>query len=237
MSPTAGRCLVLVYHAIGEVKRGRDPRRLAAPLSVLESHVAWLGRRGYRFLSVDQLADGVDQAKSVALTFDDGFADALTLTAPALERLGVPGSFFVAPGLCGCQHPDVSGPEGRLMTTDEVCRLHRLGFTIGAHSLSHPDLRVLDDPALQEEVAGSKRAVESLTGDRCRSFAYPYGVYDARVKRTVEDAGFDLAFTWSPGRWDPFAAPRLPAPVRDGGVRLQLKLAASLRARRCFPAF
>ena len=36
--------------------------------------------------------------RSVALTFDDGYADNLTLAVPLLERLALPATFFLVPG-------------------------------------------------------------------------------------------------------------------------------------------
>ena len=64
-----------------------------------------------------------------------------------------------------------------------------------------------------------------MTGSRCRTLAYPFGAVDARVERAARAAGYELAFTWSGGRFRPTASPRLPAPVRAGGARPVTKLA------------
>jgi peptidoglycan/xylan/chitin deacetylase (PgdA/CDA1 family) len=38
-------------------------------------------------------------ARAVAVTFDDGYRDNVTLAVPVLERLGLPATFFLVPGL------------------------------------------------------------------------------------------------------------------------------------------
>ena len=54
---------------------------------------------GYRVLPVAELvaaaAAGSLEGRSVALTFDDGYLDALTSAAPILESFGFPATFFI----------------------------------------------------------------------------------------------------------------------------------------------
>ena len=130
------------------------------------------------------------------------------------------------------QHPEVAGEQGRLLDEAEARALAESGMELGSHSLTHPDLRKLDDDALEHEVRASKIAVESLTGRPCRTFAYPYGLYDERVTRAVEAAGYELAFAWLPGPWLLLEAPRLPAPPRHGAFRLAVKLLGVRRPGR-----
>ncbi len=103
---------------------------------------------------------------------------------------------------------------------------------LGSHTLSHPDLRALDDAELEHELVGSKQAIEELTGEPCPTLAYPYGIYDERVVRAAGEAGYELAFGWLPGAWRPLEAPRLPAPPRHGAHRLSLKLLGIRRPGR-----
>ena len=233
MRPNLRRPVVLAYHGVGDVGEGDDPSRLVVSPGHLEAHVRLLRSGRYRFVAAGELAvDGPPPPGTAVLTFDDGWRSSLTVARPLLERLGVRGTFFVCPGLWGRQHPDVTGEAGRLLEEDEARRLHEAGMELGSHTLTHPDLRLLDDDELRRELEGSKRAVEELTGDPCRLLAYPYGLFDERVERAVAAAGYELAFAWLPGPWRPLAVPRLPGPPRNGAGRLALKLLGVRRRRR-----
>ena len=60
----------------------------------------------------------------------------------------------------------------------------------------------------------SKLALEDALGQRVSAFCYPYGAYDARVRKVVQDAGFDVAFTVDLGGVkvgdDPYRLKRVP---------------------------
>ena len=199
----------------------------------LESQVRWLRRLGYRFLTANELLDeyggGAPEPRTAVLTFDDGWLDALTVTGPLLARLGVRATFYVCPGQWGAQHEYVPGAAGRLLDAGQAGELAERGMELGSHTLHHVDLRLADGDQLARELAGSKAAVEAVTGAPCRTLAYPYGFHDARVRAAAAAAGYELAWAWEEGPWDPFAAPRLPAPPRAGGPGLVLKLAGARR--------
>ena len=222
---------VLVYHGVAEPNGGDTSRLLTAPRNV-EAHIRFLQGRGYRFLTAEELLDRPPPGRTAVLTFDDGFRNWVTTAQPLLERLGVRGTFYVCPGRYRMQHPEVAGENGRLLDEAEARALAESGMELGSHSLTHPDLRGLDDRALEREVRESKAAVEEVTGRPCRTFAYPYGLYDERVTQAVEAAGYELAFTWLPGPWHPLQAPRLPAPPRNGAFRLAVKLLGVRRPGR-----
>lgn len=224
------RPVALAYHGVRDVTDVEDPRRLVVSPSRLEAHVRFLRRAGYRFGAAEELlAGGGLRPGTAVLTFDDGFADWPEIAAPLLARLGAHATFYVCPGLWNGQHPDVSGDAGALVGEEGVRTLLDAGMEIGSHTLSHPDLRLLDDAALATELRDSKAALEEIQGRPCRTFAYPYGLHDDRVVAAVGAAGYELAWAWQPGPWRDLAAPRLPAPPRHGALRLALKLAGVRR--------
>jgi peptidoglycan/xylan/chitin deacetylase (PgdA/CDA1 family) len=229
------RPVTLVYHAVGPVEDRDDPSQLVLSPRRLESQLRLLVRLRYRFLTAEELAAaGRPEPGTAVLTFDDGYRSWLDHVVPLLQRLGVKASFYVSPGLFGGHKPEIRGEAGRLLDQEGAQTLHEAGMELGAHSLTHPDLRGLDDTALERELTGSKAAVEAITGRPCRTFAYPFGLHDERVRDAVGAAGFELAFAWMPGRWHPLAAPRLPAPPRHGALKLAAKL-VGIRRRRPAP--
>jgi peptidoglycan/xylan/chitin deacetylase (PgdA/CDA1 family) len=222
---------VLAYHGVGEIANGDDPRRLIVSPRHLKAQVELLKRLRYRFVTAGELARGAT-GRLAALTFDDGWENNLTVALPLLRQLGVPATFFVCPGLFGAQHPDVRGPSGRLIDERGARRLAAGGMELGAHSMTHPDLRTLDDDELRYELTESRREVERLSHEPCLTLAYPFGFADDRETEAARRAGYRLAFGWLPGPWQPLDAPRLPAPPRHGAGRLALKLLGVRRRGR-----
>jgi peptidoglycan/xylan/chitin deacetylase (PgdA/CDA1 family) len=220
---------VLCYHGVNDVAEADDPLHLVVSPALLEEHVGWLRGRGYGFLTAEDLLDRTGgcppPARYAVLTFDDGWADALSIVVPLLARLGVRATFYVNPGRWAAQHPDVAGSAGRLLDEKGARALHAAGHELGSHAMTHPDLRLLDDRRLDWELVEAKATLERVTGRPCRTLAYPFGLFDARVEAAARRAGYELAFGWLPGRWRrPSAAPRLPAPPRHGARRLALKV-------------
>ena len=233
ISSSFGPPVVLAHHGVNEVDHEADPRKLLISPRHLTTQLSFLLRSGYRFKTTEQLLQDTNFGKpprgTAVLTFDDGWLDGLTVGEPLLRRLGLRATFFVCPGWWGGHHPDVGGEPGRLLDEQQAARLAVAGMELGSHSMHHHDLRTLRDDVLKSDLATSKAAIEVVTGRPCRSFAYPYGLFDDRVERAVEDAGYELAFAWQPGPWRQFAVPRMPAPPRHGALRLALKLAGIRR--------
>lgn len=72
----------------------------------------------------------------------------------------------------------------------------------GAHTLTHVNLRRVDEHRLRTEIEGSATAVERYAGYRPQAFAYPYGFPAAVGERetgAVAAAGFRIAVTTQPG--------------------------------------
>jgi len=81
------------------------------------------------------------------------------------------------------------------------------GLTIGAHSVTHRSLPTLSDRELEFEIVTSRTMIETATGARPDWFAYPYGLWDYRVRSRVRLAGYHAGLTLNPGLNRSFADP------------------------------
>ena len=88
-----------------------------------------------------------------------------------------------------------------------ICRAHAEGLALGMHSVTHRNLRTLDDRELCREVAENRWALADRCGADASMFSYPYGLHDARVRAAVRRAGAAGAVTLDFGRNDAWADP------------------------------
>ena len=114
--------------------------------------------------------------------------------------------------------------QHRCLTVHE---LHTLAsgdlVEIGAHTVTHPVLAQLPLDQQEQEIGGSKRRLEAVTGKNVTSFAYPYGKkhhYNRQTVEAVRANGFTYACSNFGGlvtrSSDRFALPRFQPMDWDG---------------------
>ncbi|MDA1097708.1 MAG: polysaccharide deacetylase family protein [Proteobacteria bacterium] len=81
-------------------------------------------------------------------------------------------------------------------------------FEFGSHTCYHPILTQCNDAACDEEIAASKRKLESLLNQPVLHFAFPNGNYGQREIAMIKAAGYETARTidvgWNGALTDPF---------------------------------
>jgi len=197
---------VLLYHAVTEHPPAGLERFTVHPARFAE-HLGCLRDSGRVGLTVPELAACLEgrarlPPRPVLVTFDDGYADLLD-AAERLAAAGFPSTLYVTTGQLGAAGMLTRGQLRSLGGTVEV----------GAHSRSHPRLDELPADRLRDEVHGSKADLEEVLQRPARSFAYPHGDHDRRVRQAVVEAGFGSAAAvknaFSHDRDDPFAIARI----------------------------
>ncbi|MBL8188771.1 MAG: polysaccharide deacetylase family protein [Acidobacteria bacterium] len=134
--------------------------------------------------------------RCVVLTFDDGFANFYETAMPELAKHDFTATVFVISGHVGGNNDWDSPPAGlgsqRMLSWPQVKELAKQGIEIGAHTRTHPDLRRLSEPDIEEEIAGCCAEISDHIGQPVENFAYPYGYRnhqaEAVVRRTMASA-------------------------------------------------
>lgn len=110
-----------------------------------------------------------------------------------------------SPARPGARRP-MAHDEARELASDHL-------ITIGAHTVSHPRLTEIDEPARRREIAASRHFCEKVAGSEISAFSYPFGIFDADVRAIVAEAGFACACSSSDGpasfQSDIYALPRI----------------------------
>lgn len=166
-----------------------------SPISVTPAgfrrQLAWLAAGGVRVVPLEELAALPADARAVALTFDDGFANFATEAVPVLAEQGLPVTLFVVSGHVGGDNrwagrTSTVVPRLPLMGWDDLARLPSGLVTIAAHTRTHPHLDALAEASrLEDELAGCAADLESRLGLRPRGLAYPYGGVTPAVARAA----------------------------------------------------
>src|SRR5690606_18810777 len=86
-------------------------------------------------------------------------------------------------------NPDIERTHANnlIMSWNHVRALSRAGMDVESHSRWHRVLQTLDDRLLHDELAGSKRDLETQLGRPVRAIAYPVGRRVSHLKR-IRDA-------------------------------------------------
>jgi peptidoglycan/xylan/chitin deacetylase (PgdA/CDA1 family) len=171
--------------------------------------------------------------RTLAVTFDDCYRDNLA-AARVLAEHGLPATFFVPTAYLGTDHVFPWDRHLRRManlTWDDVCELHRLGFEIGSHTVTHADLGALPVEQATREMVESKAVLEDRLGVRVRWLAYPFGgVHNFRGDwlPLLQAAGYDGCVSAYGGLihrgMETDVLPRVPVPAFGGNLHLEVYL-------------
>lgn len=191
-----GGIRVLLYHAVDDPVPG-DRLALRVPRGRFLEQMQLLRDEGYRVVPLAAVGEPqrTGDERCVAITFDDGYRSH-AWAAATLHAFGFPATFFLVPRfLDGVTAPAVYWETWGHLGWDDAATLIENGFEVGAHSVTHPDLRTCGDAELDHEVGGARALLEARLGGRIASFSYPYGRHDARVRNAATRAGYQLACT------------------------------------------
>jgi peptidoglycan/xylan/chitin deacetylase (PgdA/CDA1 family) len=234
---------ILTYHSIDD-----SGSAISITLDVFKEHVHWMSQRQVHIVSLDELlaTDVKDPADTVAITFDDGFANFMQ-AAELLTHHGLPVTLFVVTGRVGGTNAwggraEPGIPTLPLLGWSELEHLVGNSLAIGVHTRTHARLTTLPSAAVEDEMDGCSEELRARLGVGGSYLAYPYGAVDDRVAKLAASrfAGalttrFSPLTDDDPRMWLPRLDMyyfRQPGVIRSWGTARFARRLWSVRARR-----
>lgn len=208
---------VLVYHSIStpaEAMLGDidiSPERF-------ERQLQWISR-WRKVVRLPETLRSPESNRLVAITFDDGFRDNLTVALPILEKFNLPMTLFVTPGFVGTT---------AYLSREELREIsdHPL-VTIGAHGLHHRHFTKLSVAEARHELVESRRLLETITEKRVDLMAWPYGECDERMELLSEECGYRASWSVWKGPNTRHSRWRVPLGRNDNMARFIAKVSGA----------
>ncbi|MEW6531647.1 MAG: polysaccharide deacetylase family protein [Thermodesulfobacteriota bacterium] len=223
---------ILTYHRVA-----REPNdSYTVRTRHFQSHMAFLADH-YRPVALsslvkDLISGAILDPHTVAITFDDGYAEGATFVREILEQYGIPATFLVVTAFLDQSHEPHDGP---FMSWDELRGLAAAGFEIGSHTVTHRSLGQLTREEVEAELAHSRQRLTDELGHAPEGLSYPYGTvrdFSAAIAQQARQAGYGYAVTAIHGLnhagCDPFVLRRTSLMAGDGLRTFRLVLNGNL---------
>ena len=185
---------VLYYHSVRE---SADNEVTITP-ELLRTQLQYIRDEGYVTLTLSELKayilnNSPIPAKSILITFDDGYMDNYDKAFPILKDLNMVATIF-------CITSNLDGSY--YLSKEAITEMSNYGIDIESHTVNHPKLNEMTYNEQLAELIESKKTLESITGKKIESIAYPFGDFNDDSIKAAKDAGYTLGFTTKKGLSD-----------------------------------
>jgi len=192
---------VLMYHSV--YAGAGSANMLAIRTATFERQMHFLRTHGYRVVPLEEVA-GLLRAKrpvphgTVAITFDDGYADNYNEAFAVLKEYKIPAAVFLI-------YNEVGRPQNDRLEWYMIKNMQASGLiTFGSHTLgAEPLINMASQDDVRRQIAESKRVLGENLGREVGLFSYPEGKFTPAIRQMVIDAGYTAAVATNTGRRGP----------------------------------
>ena len=196
--------IILMYHSIDNKKLKRL-KGIRVSVKNFERQIAYLSKNGYHSLTLSEMIENRDNLprKSVVITLDDGYKDNLTNALPILQKYNFKATIFVIVNRFDndwsiyrkAKNANVVNHIDKLSDSDIKTLIKSGLIEIGAHTMNHKNFSKLSLRQKEDEILESKKTLEEKFAITCKTFSYPFGIYDRGDEDLVKKLGFIGATT------------------------------------------
>jgi len=170
--------MILYHHLVSD-----RPHRFGTSTAYFLRQVNYLLRH-YRVVSLSEAVElvrkGGNRAPTVAVTFDDGYADNFLNLRAITEETGLPIGYFISTEHISngreFAHDQLFNEPGFPPNTwEQIEFLKRCGYEIGSHTRNHADCGATDEEFLRREIVGSGEDLQQKLGPTAH-FSFPFGL-------------------------------------------------------------
>jgi peptidoglycan/xylan/chitin deacetylase (PgdA/CDA1 family) len=170
--------MILYHHLVSD-----RPHRFGVSTVYFLRQVNYLLRH-YRVVSLSEAVElvrkGGVKVPTVAITFDDGYADNFVNLRAITEETGLPIGYFISTEHISTghdfAHDQLFNEHGFLPNTwEQIEFLKRCGYEIGSHTRNHADCGSTDEEFLRHEIVGSGEDIQQRVGPTAH-FSFPFGL-------------------------------------------------------------
>jgi len=196
--------IILMYHSVDDEKLERL-KGIRVSIKNFEKQIAYLAKLNYTSYTLSQAIEEKERLndKSVVITFDDGYRDNFTNAFPILKKYNFKATIFVIVNRFDndwsvhrkVKNSNIVNKIEKLTDSDIKELLDSGNIEIGAHTINHKNFKNISQDEKRVEIVESKKALEERFNISCKTFSYPFGIYDDKDEKLVEDIGFIGAVT------------------------------------------
>jgi len=215
---------ILTYHKVVNF----DISSTWIPPQQFERQMQYLYKNDYTTVTPYELLTPSRQEKQkILITFDDGYESFYKNVLPILLHYKFKAIIFIVANYIGKQNLwDVNFSHRKTyhLSWSQLRELRSLGFEIGSHTNTHPDLTKIAIPHAKKEIFNSKAELEQGLGISVDFISFPFGRYNEAIVELTKEASYKLAFTSNPFLNSPYIVGRMGMYLIDSLANLRTKL-------------
>ncbi len=186
---------ILMYHSIADNLEDA----FTVSVGAFGDQISWLIKNDFEIIPLSSFVQAIQAvqykrlSKKVVITFDDGYKDFITNALPILLDQKAPATVFIVTDLLGGRASwNDSGTQLQLMSEDEVRYIKAQGISLGSHTATHRNLKLLDQKEIQQQLKDSYDKL-TLLGESFYAFSYPWDQWSSQVVDAVKASGYQCA--------------------------------------------